>query len=268
VIVADSGRQSFKTFNVGTAACILAAAAGAHVINGVSRSVPSMSGSVDVLSVLDIPTTSTPTMVAARLERNRIVFLDHCTFCPTYTDSYDRIFSTLSPFSFFLPVAVLAVRASSFVYGIADTNVSMATRAIRAARPDLTRGVVVAGEIGPREVLATHAGYGLDHTAILEDDNVTVHRRPRHAPSSRWRPAVAHQPNHEGNAAMVVDCLAPDSDGARIHLVERQAALILAAAYWREIDQDTALTHVRNVRITGGAIRLLKQLQADNEVRR
>lgn len=268
VIVADSGRQSFKTFNVGTAACILAAAAGAHVVHGVSRSVSSTPGSVDVLAVLGISATSMPAMVATRLERNRIAFVDHGTFCPTYVDGYDRIFSSLSPFSFFLPIAALAVRASTFVYGIADTDVSMATHAIRAARPDLTRGLVVAGELGPQEVLATHAGYGLDHTAMLDGDDVTVHRRPRHAPPSRWRPAVAHQPTHEGNAAMLVDCLTPDGDGARIHLVERHAAIILAAAHWAEIDQGAALTHVRNVRIAGGAIRLLKQLQADEEMDR
>lgn len=39
VIVAGSGKETLKTFNVSTAASILAAAAGARVVKGVSRSV-------------------------------------------------------------------------------------------------------------------------------------------------------------------------------------------------------------------------------------
>lgn len=52
VVVAGSGKETFKTFNVSTAASILAAASGAYVVKGVSRSVSAVSGSADVLDVL------------------------------------------------------------------------------------------------------------------------------------------------------------------------------------------------------------------------
>lgn len=120
VIVAGSGKETFKTFNVSTAASILAAATGAYVVKGVSRSVSAVSGSADVLDVLGLPISDMPDTVPRTLERDRITFISYSAFCPTYAGRYDGVFPFLSPFSFFMPVAVLGVRASSFVYGIAQ----------------------------------------------------------------------------------------------------------------------------------------------------
>ncbi|MGH2604859.1 MAG: hypothetical protein ACRDJ9_36375 [Dehalococcoidia bacterium] len=52
VIVAGSGKETLKTFNVSTAAALLAAAAGVPVVKGVSRSVSAVTGSADVLEQL------------------------------------------------------------------------------------------------------------------------------------------------------------------------------------------------------------------------
>jgi hypothetical protein len=44
-------------------------------------------------------------------------------------------------------------------------------------------------------------------------------------------------------------------------MVDRNAALILAASQWGKIDEVSALAHVRSVRLAGGAVRLLNELQ-------
>src|SRR5260370_6711572 len=126
VVVAGSGKETFKTFNVSTAASILAAASGAYVVKGVSHSVSAVSGSADVLDTLGLPTSDTPDTVSRRLERDRIAFISYSAFCPTYAGRYHGVFPFLSPFSFFMPVAVLGVRASCFLSRIAHPNVSLA----------------------------------------------------------------------------------------------------------------------------------------------
>lgn len=176
VLVAGSGKETFKTFNVSTAASILAAAAGAYVVKGVSRSVSAVSGSVDVLEALGVVASDTPVTVPRTLEDYRIAFISYSAFCPTYADRYDGVFPFLNPFSFFMPVAVLGVQASTFVYGIAHTNVSFAVEAIRAIRPDIERGVVVATELSQHEVMDEQANYGISYTAVLDRNHPRVFR--------------------------------------------------------------------------------------------
>ncbi len=265
VVVAGSGKETFKTFNVSTAASILAAAAGAYVVKGVSCSVSAVSGSADVLDVLGLPISGLPSMVRPTLERDRIAFISYSAFCPTYAGRYDGVFPFLSPFSFFMPVAVLGVQACSFVYGIAHANVSLAAEAIRTVRPDLQRGVVVATELSQQEMMDEKASYGISHTAVLDGAHARVFRSAHHPAPEPWRAAVSHRSSHQDNAVLLASSLAPDGNGACAELVERNAALILAASQWGKIDEVSALARVRNVRLAGGAVRLLDELHDRRE---
>lgn len=112
VIVAGSGKESFKTFNVSTAASILAAAAGAKVVKGVSRSVSAVSGAADVLDALGVVATGRPEHVAELTEQVGIAFVSYAAFCPSYAGRYDGVFRDLSPFSFFMPSSVASSRRS------------------------------------------------------------------------------------------------------------------------------------------------------------
>jgi anthranilate phosphoribosyltransferase len=268
VVVAGSGKETFKTFNVSTAASILAAASGAYVVKGVSHSVSAVSGSADVLDALGLPTSDSPATVSGRLERDRIAFISYSAFCPTYAGRYDGVFPFLSPFSFFMPVAVLGVRASSFVYGIAHTNVSLAAEAIRAVRPDVKRGVVVATELSQYEMMDEQANYGISYRAVLDHAHVRGFRGSHPPAPEQWRAAVAHRSSHEDNAAVLASSLAPDGCVACAELVERNAALILAASQWGTIDEEIARVRVRNVRLAGGAVRLIAELRASEEANR
>lgn len=268
VVVAGSGKETFKTFNVSTAASILAAASGAYVVKGVSRSVSAVSGSADVLDVLGLPISDMPGTVPRTLERDRIAFISYSAFCPTYAGRYDGVFPFLSPFSFFMPVAVLGVQTSSFVYGIAHTNVSLAAETIRAVRPDLQRGIVVATELSQQEIMDEQASYGISYTAVLDGAHARVFRGAHPSAPGPWRAAVAHRNSHQDNAAVLVSALAPDGCGACAELVERNAALTLATSQWGKIDEVSALARVRNVRLAGGAVRLLAELQDRQEARR
>lgn len=167
VIVAGSGKESFKTFNVSTAASILAAAAGIKVVKGVSRSVSAVSGAADVLDALGVVATGRPEHVAELTEQVGIAFVSYAAFCPSYAGRYDGVFRDLSPFSFFMPSSVLAVRASAFVYGLAHPDVELAARAIVQALPELDSGFVVSTTLASGEVMDERAPWGTSVTADM-----------------------------------------------------------------------------------------------------
>lgn len=261
IIVAGSGKETFKTFNVSTAACILASAAGAYVVKGVSSSVSAVSGSADVLDTLGLPLSGAPETVPKILERDRIAFISYSAFCPAYADRYDGVFSFLNPFSLFMPVSVLAVQAAGFVYGIAHADVSLAGAIIRSTRPDLRHGVIVATELSQREIMDEQSEYGIGHTAVLNGGNMRYSRSVRPQASERWRAAVAHRSSHQDNATLLASALSPDGCAACAELADRNAALILGTSQQGQLSEAGALARVRDARLSGDAVRFLDGLR-------
>lgn len=261
VIVAGSGKETFKTFNVSTAASVLAASTGVTVIKGVSHSVSAVSGAADVLDALGIPAVTNPVAVTGAVEAEGIGFISYAAFCPSYAGRYDGVFPVLSPFSFFMPVAVLAVHASRFLYGLAHRDVHLAAATLRAVRPELDTGFAVATEISADEIMDEWITVGTAYTAIVRDGGIEISRRAPDGPGPGWRHAVAHRSHHTANARAVTDALSPTGHPARAGLVEHNAALIVRAAYDGQIAAADALARVREARHSGRAQRLLGRLQ-------
>lgn len=263
VVVAGSGKETFKTFNVSTAASVLAASTGIPVIKGVSSSVSAISGAADVLDSLGIHAETTqPSNITETIESDGIAFISYAAFCPTYAGRYDGIFPALSPFSFFMPTAVLAVDTSRYLFGVAHRNVHLAASTLGAVRPDLHTGFVVATEIGPNEIMDEWSNVGTAHTAHAHDAHITLSNHHGHdQPTTAWRKAVSHRSHHTANADAVADALSPIGHPARTRLAEHNAALVVRAAHDGQVSSFDALTAVHKARRNGQAQTLLKHLQ-------
>lgn len=261
VLVAGSGKETLKTFNVSTAAAILAAAAGAKVVKGISSSVSAVSGSADVLATLGIDPVHRVEEIRPAVDANGIAFVPYALFCPRYAAEYDDVFAEVNPFSFMLPIAVLAVRASGFVYGIADHRVAISASTISACRPDLARGSVVMTEPCQGKVIDETASHGRALHAIAEGTGVDVQITSSPEAPPHWVRAVAHGDDHQANATRLVASLSPHNVGPSCDLVEENAALIWWEATRRVGTLSDARRHVRTTRTSGRAQRLLVTLQ-------
>jgi anthranilate phosphoribosyltransferase len=256
VVVAGSGKEQFKTFNVSTAAAILAAAAGTPVVKGVSRSVSAISGAADILDVLRIRPVIEPAGIPDALQRHNIAFVSYPLFCPRYADRYDGVFDAINPASFFMPVATLCVSASRFLFGLAHPDVELSARALRAIRPDVAAGTVVSTDLTDGETVDEYCGVGTVRLARANAELVDATTRARSAPTAGWRTAVAHRPTHVANAALAAEALAPGDDSPATSLVELNAALIVGPG----APTDDSLERVRHARRSGGAVRLIRAL--------
>ncbi|WP_433827731.1 hypothetical protein ACQP2E_37855 [Actinoplanes sp. CA-015351] len=259
VVVAGSGKEQFKTFNISTAAAILAAATGVSVVKGVSRSVSAVSGASDILDVLGIKPVLNPEAIPQSLERHGIAFVSYPQFCPRYAARYDGVFATLNPASFFMPIAALGVEACGYLFGLAHSDVTLAAATLRQIRPDLTSGVVVSTELTVGETVDEYADVGVARLARLTDGVITGGLRRGAKSTSSWRRAVAHRPTHGGNAALVVEALTAHADTPATRLVEMNAALVLSVSNVGQGLND-ATNQVRCARRAGRAESLLASL--------
>ena len=70
-----TGGDASRTFNISTAAALVAAAAGATIAKHGNRAITSQCGSADVLEALGIPVDLSPQQASEELRRNRFAFL-------------------------------------------------------------------------------------------------------------------------------------------------------------------------------------------------
>lgn len=260
VVVTGSGKESFKTFNVSTAAAILAAAAGARIVKGVSSSVSAVSGSADMLHTLDVPVLEHPGDITAAVYTSRIAFIPYSAFCPRYADRYDGRFDGLSPMSFVMPTATIAVDADRFVHGLAHPDVAAAAVAINAARPGLRSGRVVTSEISADERVDEDAGRGLVRIASITGGRVEVDIRTCPPANDRWRQAVRHMSDHISNARLFVESLSPSGTPDACALTEQNAEVMLSVAR-PDLDASELRATVREARESSRALKLLRDLR-------
>jgi anthranilate phosphoribosyltransferase len=171
-----TGGDSAHTFNISTAAALVAAAAGAKVAKHGNRSVSSKSGSADVLEALGVNLTLTPAQVARSVSEVGVGFM----FAPHHHPAMKHA----------APVRKeLGVRTIFNILGPLTNPAGARNQLMGVFHPDLV-GIQarVLQRLGSRHVMVVHGVEGLDEISItgetmigeLKDGEVreyTVHPR-------------------------------------------------------------------------------------------
>ena len=143
-----TGGDASGSFNISTAAALVAAAAGAKVAKHGNRAVTSRCGSADVLEALGIPLDLTPYEAAESLRRHGFAFLHAPALHPAMrvVMPVRRALGVRTVFNLFGPLANPA-GASRQVMGVYEPRlVDLVARTM--ALLGTTRSMVVHGEIG------------------------------------------------------------------------------------------------------------------------
>ena len=205
-----TGGDGAGTFNVSTAAALVAAAGGMRVAKHGNRSVSSRSGSADVLAALGVEIELPPPAAARALEEVGIAFL----FAPLYHPAMKAVMAVRRE---------LAVRTIFNVLGPLTNPAGARRQLLGVFAPHLVETVArVLAELGSEHALVVHGSDGLDEitttgpTAVGEARRrpdgtveVTVYTvEPEELGVPRARPEDLAGGAPEDNAAMLERLLA------------------------------------------------------------
>ncbi len=231
-----TGGDSSGTFNISTAAALVAAAAGAAVAKHGNRAVTSKCGSADVLEALGVPVDLTPQAAADSLRRHRFAFLHAPALHPTMRAVMPvrRALGVRTLFNIVGPLTnpagasrqVMGVFAPHLVPIVAEAMAMLGTR----------RALVVFGEASldnphqPRLGIDELSIGGRSHVAEVRDRTVTHWTLDpedlglRRAPLNELRGGSAQQ-----NAAILSAIFAGRSGAGRDVVLLNAAAVLLTA---------------------------------------
>ena len=172
-----TGGGAVTTFNISTAAALLAAGAGVRIAKHGNRSFTSRSGSADVLEALGVPLDATAAVMGDVLRRAGVVFMFAPTLHPAmrHVGPVRRELGIPTVMNIVGPLANPA-GAGRQVVGVADRN-RMPLLAGALAALGSVHALVVHGEPGMDEV----SPMGITHVAEVRDGTVREWQiDPRH----------------------------------------------------------------------------------------
>ncbi len=259
-----TGGGTLTTFNISTAAALLAAGMGVRIAKHGNRSFTSRSGSADVLEALGVVIETSATAMAATLAETGIVFMFAPLMHPAlrHVGPIRRELGIPTVMNIVGPLANPA-RAGRQVVGVAEP-----------ARLQLLAEALAA--LGTRRAMVVHGEPGLDEISPLGPTTVIEVREGR---SREWiidervagftgvheRDLAGGEPAQ--NAALIEAVLAGGGPPAA------QAAVVLNAAAALHVSEDVgsyadAVTRTRNALATGVGASALERLRASSRAHR
>lgn len=218
-----TGGDGSDTFNISTAAAIVAASGGVKIAKHGNRAVSSKSGSADVLEALGVPIVLTPENAANCLESTNLCFL----FAPLYHQAMKHaagprkelairtVFNLLGPLT-------NPAKASCQLLGVYDSSL-IVTVAEALRELNVKRAMVVAGEDGLDELTVT----GISKVAELRDGVITTYEiEPEQVGLSRYPLEELKGGDAYHNASMIHEVYAGKKGAARDITVLNAAAIL------------------------------------------
>jgi anthranilate phosphoribosyltransferase len=256
-----TGGDGAGTFNISTAAALVAAGAGVPVVKHGNRAVSSRSGSADVLAALGLPVEAGPQWAADCLRRCGFAFC----LAPQYHPALSRVSSLRRR---------LGVRTLFNLLGPLLNPAGAAWQLLGVGRAALLEPMADAlARLGVRRALVVYSGDGLDEVSLSGPTAVRSVEAGR-ITASEWGPGdfglAACRPDElaadgpDASAAAIRGVLDPSvpEGGARRVVLANAAAALLAAG--RVLDLPAGVAFAREAIASGAALAVLDGLSADH----
>jgi anthranilate phosphoribosyltransferase len=257
VDTAGTGGDGGKTFNISTAAALVAAAAGAGVAKHGNRSVSSLSGSADVLEQLGFDLQLGPERIADSIDTLGFGFM----FAPTHHPAMKHAGPVRNE---------LAARTVFNVLGPLTNPAGARAQVVGVYSPSLVPVIAdVLVRLGARRAFVVHGAGGIDELSpagpnlVCEVVNGDVHRReidPEELGVPRCDPAELRGGTAEENARCIREVFAGGNGGRRSAILLNAAGAIAAGG--NAADLREGLAAAREALDSGAAGERLEQLIA------
>jgi anthranilate phosphoribosyltransferase len=238
VDTAGTGGDGGRTFNISTAAALVAAAAGAGVAKHGNRAVSSASGSADVLEALGFSLELPPDRIAQSIDELGFGFL----FAPTHHPAMKHA----------APVRKeLAARTVFNVLGPLTNPAGARAQVVGVYSPDLVRTLAeVLAALGARRAFVVHGGGGIDELSpvgpnlVCEVVDGGVRDReidPLELGVARCAPEELRGGSPEENAQAIRDVFAGADGGRRDAILLNAAGAIAAGGHAEDLREGLDL---------------------------
>jgi anthranilate phosphoribosyltransferase len=238
VDTAGTGGDGGRTFNISTAAALVAAAAGAGVAKHGNRAVSSASGSADVLEALGFTLELPPERIAQSIDELGFGFL----FAPTHHPAMKHA----------APVRKeLAARTVFNVLGPLTNPAGARAQVVGVYSPDLVRTLAeVLAALGARRAFVVHGAAGIDELSpagpnlVCEVVDGGVREReidPLELGVPRCAPEELRGGSPEENAQAIRDVFAGANSGRRDAILLNAAGAIAAGGHAEDLREGLDL---------------------------
>ncbi len=257
VDTAGTGGDGGRTFNISTAAALLAAAAGAGVAKHGNRSVSSASGSADVLEELGFRLDLTPGRIAQSIDELGFGFM----FAPTHHPAMKHAGPVRRE---------LAARTVFNVLGPLTNPAGARAQVVGVYSPLLVPVIAdVLAQLGARRAFVVHGAGGIDELSpagpnlVCEVVAGDVHRReidPIDLGIERCDPAELRGGTPAENARSIREVFAGQNGGRRSAILLNAAGAIAAGGHAKDLKEGIGLA--REAIDSGAAAERLDALAA------
>jgi anthranilate phosphoribosyltransferase len=257
VDTAGTGGDGGRTFNISTAAALVAAAAGAGVAKHGNRAVSSASGSADVLEALGFELELPPERIAESIDTLGFGFL----FAPTHHPAMKHA----------APVRKeLAARTVFNVLGPLTNPAGARAQVVGVYSPDLVKTLAeVLATLGARRAFVVHGAGGIDELSpagpnlVYEVVDGGVREReidPLELGIARCAPEVLRGGSPDENAAAIREVFEGGNGGRRDAILLNAAGAIAAGGHAEDLREGLELA--RQAVESGAAAERLEALIA------
>jgi anthranilate phosphoribosyltransferase len=255
VDTAGTGGDGANTFNISTAAALVAAAAGSAVAKHGNRSVSSQSGSADVLESLGFDLELSSERIAESIDTLGFGFM----FAPFHHPAMKHAGPVRKE---------LAARTVFNVLGPLTNPAGARAQVVGVYAPELVPVIAdVLAKLGARRAFVVHGAGGIDELSpagpnlVCEVVNGDVHRReidPLELGVERCAPEELQGGTPEENAAMIRAVFAGGDGGRRSAILLNAAGAIAAGGHAEDLREGLDLA--REALDSGAALARLDEL--------